>query len=216
VTYCWRLPYVARQWWFYLYIHETWSQKFFKSARKQNDAVRLPNFPTERRHRPRPPPPLRLARRPPGVPSRPPRAPHRRPRGPRPFSSWTAAGFRKGAAPSPVDRRRAVVRGRLADRRPPPRVPPPLFPTRMTSSSPPAASLTAGQESTPTPPPPPTAPPPPPPPPTPLATDTSSPHRSARMEAGDGVGGAATTAPTWLVFFLFFQNAITCVKNVDK
>jgi hypothetical protein len=34
------------------------------------------------------------------------------------------------------------------------------------------------------------------------------------MEAGDGAGGAATTAPAWLVFF--FQNAITCVKNVDK
>jgi hypothetical protein len=35
------------------------------------------------------------------------------------------------------------------------------------------------------------------------------------MEAGDGAGGATTTAPTWL-FFLFFQNAITFVKNVDK
>jgi hypothetical protein len=35
------------------------------------------------------------------------------------------------------------------------------------------------------------------------------------MEAGDGAGGAATTAPAWLAFF-FFQNAITCVKNVDK
>jgi hypothetical protein len=33
------------------------------------------------------------------------------------------------------------------------------------------------------------------------------------MEAGDRAGGAAMTAPTWLVFFLFFQNAITCVKN---
>jgi hypothetical protein len=50
---------------------------------------------------------------------------------------------------------------------------------------------------------------------TPLATDTSSPHRSARMEAGHGAGGAATTAPAWL-FFSFFQNAIICVKNVDK
>jgi hypothetical protein len=36
------------------------------------------------------------------------------------------------------------------------------------------------------------------------------------MEAGDGAGGAATTTPAWLVFFSFFQNAITCVKNVDK
>jgi hypothetical protein len=33
------------------------------------------------------------------------------------------------------------------------------------------------------------------------------------MEAEDGVGGAATIAPAWLVFF---QNGITCVKNVDK
>jgi hypothetical protein len=30
------------------------------------------------------------------------------------------------------------------------------------------------------------------------------------MEAGDGTGGAATTAPARFVFF-FFQNAITCV-----
>jgi hypothetical protein len=36
------------------------------------------------------------------------------------------------------------------------------------------------------------------------------------MEAGDGVGGATTTAPAWLVFSFFFQNAITRVKNVDK
>jgi hypothetical protein len=37
------------------------------------------------------------------------------------------------------------------------------------------------------------------------------------MEAGDGAGGVATTAPAWLVFFFFFfQNAIACVKNVDK
>jgi hypothetical protein len=36
------------------------------------------------------------------------------------------------------------------------------------------------------------------------------------MEAGGEAGGAATTAPTWLFCFSFFQNAITCVKNVDK
>jgi hypothetical protein len=36
------------------------------------------------------------------------------------------------------------------------------------------------------------------------------------MEAGDGAGSAAMTAPAWLVFFFLFQNAITCIKNVDK
>jgi hypothetical protein len=36
------------------------------------------------------------------------------------------------------------------------------------------------------------------------------------MEAGDGAGGVATTALAWLVFFFFFQNAITCVEDVDK
>jgi hypothetical protein len=101
------------------------------------------------------------------------------------------------AAPSPVDRRRAVVRGRPADR-----APPPLFPTRMASSSPLAASPNTGQDPPATAPPPTTAPPPPPlTAPPPLATDTSSPHRSGRMEAEDRAAGAA---PAWLVFFFFF------------
>jgi hypothetical protein len=91
----------------------------------------------------------------------------------------------------------------------------------MTSSSQQAASPTASQE------PPRTAPLSPPPiaSPPPLATDTSSPHRSAPMEAGDGADGTATTTPTWFIFFFFFKmklhvlkmwiNAITCVQVVS-
>jgi hypothetical protein len=133
------------------------------------------------------------------------------PNGPPPSSA------RARAVPFPADRRRAVFRGRPVDRRPPPPAPSPLFPTRMMSSTPRAASPTAGQEPPPTALPPPTAPPPPPstaltPP---LGTDTSSPHRSARMEAGDGPT-AQQRQPRLGWFFSFFQNAITCVKNVDK
>jgi hypothetical protein len=103
----WRLPNVARQWWFTAdgclmwpasgastYIYEPRSQNFLSLDAKRNDAVRLPKFPTERRSPPRPPPPLRPPRRPPGVPRRPPQAPCRHPRGPHPFSPWTAAIFR--------------------------------------------------------------------------------------------------------------------------
>jgi hypothetical protein len=194
---------VARQWCFHLYIRERALENFLSLDVKRNDVVRLPKFPTERCRPPRPPPPLRPPRRPPGVPDRPPRAPRRRPQGPRPFSPWIAVVFRYGAAPSPVDRRRAVVRGCPTDRRPPPLASPPLFPTRMTSSSPRAASPTTSQEPPPTAPPPLTAPSPPPQtaPSPPLATDTSSPPRSPRIEAGDGAGGVATTAPARWVFF---------------
>jgi hypothetical protein len=100
----WRLPNVARQWWFTAsgclmwpasgastYIYEPHSQNFLSLGAKRNDAVRLPKFPTERRRPLRPPPPLRPPYRPPGVPRRPPRAPRRRPQGPRPFSPWTTA-----------------------------------------------------------------------------------------------------------------------------
>jgi hypothetical protein len=89
----WRLSNVAHQC-SSLYIYETRSPNFLSLDAKRNDAVRLPKFPTERCRPPRPPPPLRPPRRPPGVPRRPPRAPRRRPRGPRPFSPWTAAVFR--------------------------------------------------------------------------------------------------------------------------
>jgi hypothetical protein len=69
-------------------------ENFLSLARIRNDAVRLPNFPAERRRRPRLPPPLRPPCRPPGVPGPRPRAPRRHLRGPRPFSPWTAAVFR--------------------------------------------------------------------------------------------------------------------------
>jgi hypothetical protein len=32
------------------------------------------------------------------------------------------------------------------------------------------------------------------------------------MEAGDGAGGAATTAPAWLVFFFFFKMQLHVLK----
>jgi hypothetical protein len=32
------------------------------------------------------------------------------------------------------------------------------------------------------------------------------------MEAGDGAGGAGTTTPTWLVFFLFFKMQLHVLK----
>jgi hypothetical protein len=32
------------------------------------------------------------------------------------------------------------------------------------------------------------------------------------MEAGDGAGGAATTAQAWLVFFLFFKMQLHVLK----
>jgi hypothetical protein len=32
------------------------------------------------------------------------------------------------------------------------------------------------------------------------------------MEAGDGAGGVATTAPAWLVFFLFFEMQLHVLK----
>jgi hypothetical protein len=104
----WRLFYVTRQRWstaggclmlpasgdsIYIYTRHG-LENFLSLARIRNDAVRLPNFPAERRRRPRPPPPLRPPRRPPGVPDPRPRAPRRHPRGPRPFSPWTAAVFR--------------------------------------------------------------------------------------------------------------------------
>jgi hypothetical protein len=104
----WRLCNVTRQWcstaggclmWpasgdsIYIYTR-CGLENFLSLARKRNDVVRLPNFPTERRRRPRPPPPLRPPSRPPGVPGQPPRAPRRHPREPRPFSLWTAAVFR--------------------------------------------------------------------------------------------------------------------------
>jgi hypothetical protein len=90
-------------------------ENFLSLARIRNDAVRLPNFPAERRRRPRPPPPLRPPRRPPGVPGPRPRAPRRHPRGPRPFSRgpspssarappllpWTAAAPSSAVAPPP-------------------------------------------------------------------------------------------------------------------
>jgi hypothetical protein len=104
----WRLFYVTRQRWstaggclmlpasgdsVYIYTRHG-LENFLSLARIRNDAVRLPNFPAKRRRCPRPPPPLRPPRRPPGVPSPRPRAPCRHPRGPRPFSPWTAAIFR--------------------------------------------------------------------------------------------------------------------------
>jgi hypothetical protein len=32
------------------------------------------------------------------------------------------------------------------------------------------------------------------------------------MEAGDGAGDATTTAPAWLVFFLFFKMQLNVLK----
>jgi hypothetical protein len=125
----WRLPNVARQWWFTAdgclmwpasgastYIYEPRSQNFLSLDAKRNDAVRLPKFPTERRSPPRPPPPLRPPRRPPGVPAdlnkRPAvvrEGPTLSPRGPPPSSArappllpWTAAAPSSAGAP-PTD-----------------------------------------------------------------------------------------------------------------
>jgi hypothetical protein len=44
VTYRWWLPYVARQWWFYLYIHETRSRKFSKSGAKTKRRCQAAKF----------------------------------------------------------------------------------------------------------------------------------------------------------------------------
>jgi hypothetical protein len=166
-----------------IYIY-TWHglENFLSLARIRNDAVRLPNFPAERRRRPRPPSPLRLPRRLPWVPGPCPGAPRRHPRGPRPFSR------------GPPPRRR------------------PRSPRRSTTSSPsttaplpyqdglllPAGRFPNGWAGT--------------------AADCSAAADSAASarhrhlissplgtHGGRGWGrGAATTAPAWLVFFLFF------------
>jgi hypothetical protein len=119
------------------------------------------------------------------------------PRGPPPSSAraplllpWTAVAPSSAGTPPTVDLLPECRR--------------PSSPCMMTSSSLRAASPTATQE------PPPTALPPP------LATDASSPPlvSSARMEAEDGVGGAATTASARFVFsfsFLFSKCNYTCI-----
>jgi hypothetical protein len=127
---CWRLPNVTSQWWptasgclmwpasgdsIYIYTRRG-LENFLSLARKRNDAVRLPNFPTERRLRPRPPPSLRLARCPPGVPANLHEhptvvleGPAPSPRGPPPASArappllpWTTAALSSTVAP-PTD-----------------------------------------------------------------------------------------------------------------
>jgi hypothetical protein len=98
-----------------------------------------------------------------------------------------------------VDRRRRP----RALHRPLPKRRRPSSPSRITSSSPRAACPTAAHE-----PPSRTDPSPPTAPPPPLATDASSPPlvSSARMEARDGAGSVATTAPREARFvFCFFS-----------
>jgi hypothetical protein len=203
------IPYI----YIYIYIYTRRGLKNFLSlARKWNDAVRLPNFPTERRHRPRPPPPLRPPRCPPECPAdlheRPAvvgEGPAPSPRGPPPSSArappllpWTAVTPSSVGAP-PID-------DLLPERHRPSSLPGWYPPPRGPLPQPPAGNrrrllrrrrLRRQLRH-------PRSPP--------------TPHLlTARHAWRPGMGPAAQQwQPRLGWFFSFFQNAITCVKNVDK